>query len=54
MTGEEITVHAFPKDISSKVNMTAWLGFELAYYDIIVQPVSHYTTTPRWLSYKNK
>ena len=27
-------VHIFPLAIGPKVNATAWLGFELAYYDI--------------------
>ena len=34
-------VHAFPKSISLKVNIIVQLGFELAYYDVEVQDVSH-------------
>ena len=30
------------KGISPKVNIIAWLRFELAYYDVAVQPVRHY------------
>ena len=26
-------VHAFPKGINPKVNLLAWLDFELAYYN---------------------
>ena len=33
----------FPKGICQKVNVIAWLEFELAYYDVVVQYVSHYT-----------
>ena len=35
-------VHAFPKGINPKVNVIAQLEFELAYYDVAVQYVSHY------------
>ena len=35
-------VHTLPKDISPKINVIAWLAFELAYYDFAVQHVSHY------------
>ena len=37
-------VHAFPKSIYLKVNVIARLTFELAYNDVVVQHVSHYTT----------
>ena len=37
-------VHISPKGINSKVNVIAWLKFELAYYDKAVYHVSHYTT----------
>ena len=37
-------IHTFFKGISPKVNVIARLEFELAYYDIIVQHVSHYAT----------
>ena len=30
--------------ISPKVNVIAWLEFELAYYDIAIEHVSHYAT----------
>ena len=38
-------VFTFPKGISPKVNVIARLEFELAYYDVVVQYVSHYATT---------
>ena len=37
-------VYAFPKSINPKVNVIAWLEFELAYYDVTVQHFNHYTT----------
>ena len=37
-------VYIFPKDISLKENVKARLEFELAYYDIAVQHISHNTT----------
>ena len=38
----------FLKGIYPKVTVIAWLEFELAYYDVAVQCVSHYTTgTPQ-------
>ena len=41
-------VHAFPKGISPKVNVIAWLEFELTHYKTVVQYVDHYTAdTPR-------
>ena len=36
------TVHTFPRGIYSKVNVTAWLGFELAYFEAAVQHISHF------------
>ena len=36
-------VQIFPKGINQKVNGIVQLEFELAYYDIVVQHVSHYT-----------
>ena len=36
-------VHAFPRDISSKVNVIPRLEFDLAYYDVGVQHISNYT-----------
>ena len=33
----------FPRVISPKVNVLARLDFEIAYYDVSVQPVNHYT-----------
>ena len=35
--------HAFTKSISLKVNVIAWLEFELTYYDIAVKHVNHLT-----------
>ena len=29
-------VHTFPEAINLKVNVIAWLEFELAYYDIVL------------------
>ena len=37
-------VLTYPKCISPKVNVIVRLRFELAYYDIAVQQVSHYAT----------
>ena len=36
-------VHIFPKGISPKGNIIAWLEFELAFYDVEDQHVSHFT-----------
>ena len=37
-------VHTFSKGISLKVNRLARLEFELIYYDVAVQYISHYAT----------
>ena len=37
-------VHAFSKGINLKVNIIAWLGFDLTYYIVTIQFVSHYAT----------
>ena len=37
-------VHAFPKSISPKVNVIARLEFELAYSEVAILNVNHYTT----------
>ena len=37
-------VHALSKGINPKVNVTTWLGFELAYYDVAVRHDNHYAT----------
>ena len=37
-------VHSFHKGIRPKVNIIAWLGFELAYYNVAFQHINHYTT----------
>ena len=34
-------VHTFPKWISLKVNVIARLGFELAYFEVAVQPLRY-------------
>ena len=34
-------VHAFPKDISMKMNVITRLGIKLTHYDITVQHISH-------------
>ena len=35
-------VYSFLKDVSPKVNIVAWLEFELAYYNVSLQHVNHY------------
>ena len=35
----------FPKGISPKVNIIAWMQFELTHSDVMVQHVSHYETS---------
>ena len=42
--GGDKGVHAFPKNISQKVNKRAQLEFELIYYDVVVQHLSHSAT----------
>ena len=37
-------IHIFPKGISTKVSVLARLELELAYYDVAVQNINHYTT----------
>ena len=41
---EDNEVHTFPKGICPKVNVIAWLEYELAYYDSAVHRFNHYTT----------
>ena len=36
ITGRDKGVHTFPKGISPKVIVIAWLEFELSYYDDVV------------------
>ena len=52
---EDKRVHTIPKGISPKVNVIAWLGFKLAYYDVAVQNVGHYIigilTLYKWQNY---
>ena len=45
-------VHIFLKGIGSKVNIKAWLEFELIDYNIVVQYPGHYTTItpPNYIS----
>ena len=40
----------FPKGISPKVNVILWLVFELAYHNVTIQHVSHYTMGTHTLS----
>ena len=40
-------IHTFPKNINLKVNVIAPLEFELAYSDVKVPDVSHYTVHNR-------
>ena len=43
-------VHTFPKGIYLKVNVITRVEFELAYYNIAVQLVKHYSkATPRFM-----
>ena len=50
---EDKGVHTFPKGICSKVNVIAWLEFELAYYDSAAQRFYNYTTrTPSLISFE--
>ena len=42
--GGDKRAHNFPKGISLKVYLTAGLEFELAYYDVSMELVSHYTS----------
>ena len=42
LTGEIKRVHAFPKVINPKVNLIAWLEFELVYSEAAVQHFSHH------------
>ena len=39
---EDKRVHAFRKDFNAKVNVMAWLEFELGNFKAVVQYVSHY------------
>ena len=57
---EDKGVHTFTKGICPKVNVIAWLEFELAYYDSAVQRFNHYamrtpsffcTDSDLWLYY---
>ena len=43
-------VHPFPQSTSSKLNAIVRLEFELVYYAVAVQPVSHFATETRRLS----
>ena len=43
-TGVSKGVHTFPKGISLKVTIIAWMEFELTFYNVTVQHVSHDTT----------
>ena len=40
---EDKGVHTFPEGICPKVNVIAWLEYELAYYDSAVHRFNHYT-----------
>ena len=35
--------HTFPKGISPKVNVIAWLEFELVYYNVALEHIRYYT-----------
>ena len=46
--GDKVRGHTFPRVICPKVNIIARLEFELVYYELTVQYISHYTMgTPR-------
>ena len=36
-------IHVFTMNINPKVNVTAWLWFQFAYYDLTVKHFSHFT-----------
>ena len=42
--GRDKEDHIFSKDISPKVNVIEEVEFEIAYYDVLVKYVNHYTT----------
>ena len=42
--GEAKGIHTFTRGISPKVNVMAWQGFELAYFEVAVQRFSHFVT----------
>ena len=44
IAGKDKEVHGFAKGISTKVNVTVQLEFEIAYYDVAFQEVNHYAT----------
>ena len=35
-------VHIFPKSSSPKLNVIEWLEFELGYFEVAVQQLSHF------------
>ena len=35
-------LYTFSKAINPKVNVMAWLGFELSYYDVTIMHINHY------------
>ena len=50
---EDTEIHTFLKGISPKLNVIAWLEFELSYYDITAQQINQYaeaipTKVPVW------
>ena len=36
--------HIFPKDTNPKENIIVWIEFELAFYDVKIQYISHHDT----------
>ena len=46
IAGGDKAFHTSPKDISPIVNVIARLGFELAFFDVVVQHFSYCTTSP--------
>ena len=43
-SSEDKVIHTFLKSIGPKVNLIDRLEFELAYYDVAVEYISHYAT----------
>ena len=46
LVGVDKEIHSFSNGLCPKVNVMAQMKYELAYYDIAVQYVSHSTTGP--------
>ena len=53
MAGRIKSDHTFYLGIISKLNIKAWMKFDLTYYDAIDQRVIHYFRQ-KWLNIKNR